>query len=112
MRRAIAIALLALLAADRPVAAADDLLTIEVGETVRRFAAAELLARSDAAEVWIAKDASYGKPMTFTAVPLAALPEGLVLPADSVLEAVASDGFTAQLPLHLVFNLDPAQAVP
>jgi mono/diheme cytochrome c family protein len=111
MRRVIAIALLALLAPDQPAAAADDGLTVEVGDTTRRFAAAELLARSDAAEIAIVKDASYGQPMTFTAVPLAALLEGLVLPADSVLEAMAADGFTAQLPLHLVFNSDPAQAV-
>ena len=111
MRRVIAIALLALLSADRPGSAADDVLMITVGDTVRRFEAANLLARSDAAEVQITKDASYGQPMTFTAVPLAALLEGLVLPADSVLEAVASDGFTAQLPLHLAFNRDPAQAV-
>jgi mono/diheme cytochrome c family protein len=111
MRRVIAIALLALLSA-APPAAADDVLMIEVGETTRRFAVAELLARSDAAEIQILKDASYGQPMTFTGVPLASLLEGLVLPADSVLEAVASDGFTAQLPLHLVFNTDPARAVP
>lgn len=111
MRRVFAIALLALLA-DRPTAAAaDDVLMITVGDTVRRFEAANLLARSDAAEVQISKDASYGQPMTFTGVPLASLLEGLVLPADSVLEAVASDGFTAQLPLHLVFNTDSARAV-
>lgn len=112
MRRAIAFALLALSTAGSPAAAADDLLTIEVGDTTRSFAAAELLARRDAAEIQIARDASYGQPMTFTGVPLAALIEGFVLPADSVLEAVASDGFTAQLPLHLVFNTDPAWAVP
>lgn len=112
MRRAIAFALLALLTAGHPVAAADDLLTIEVGDTTRSFAAAELLARRDAVEIHIVRDASYGGPMTFTGVPLAPLLEGLEFPADSVLEAVASDGFAAQLPPHLVFNTDPARAMP
>jgi hypothetical protein len=39
----------------------------------------------------------YGGPMTYRAVPLASLPAGLTLPPDSVIEAVAIDGFAAQL---------------
>jgi mono/diheme cytochrome c family protein len=49
--------------------------------------------------------------MRFRAVPLAALLAGLSPPADSVIEAVALDGFAAQLPIDLVTNTDPAQAV-
>jgi mono/diheme cytochrome c family protein len=49
--------------------------------------------------------------MTFRAVPLARLLEGLTLPPDDVLETVASDGFAAQLPLDLVTNTDPTKAI-
>jgi hypothetical protein len=49
--------------------------------------------------------------MTYRAVPVAALLGGMTLPADSVIEAVALDGFIAQLPLDLVLNTDPSKAV-
>jgi len=48
--------------------------------------------------------------MTYRAVPVASL-EGMTLPADSVIEAVALDGFIAQLPLDLVLNTDESRAV-
>jgi hypothetical protein len=56
-------------------------------------------------------DVAYGKTMRFRAIPLAALLAGLSPPADSVIETVALDGFAAQLPLDLVTNTDPANAV-
>jgi mono/diheme cytochrome c family protein len=49
--------------------------------------------------------------MRFRAVPLVALLPALGSPADNVLEAVATDGFAAQLPLDLVINADPSKAV-
>src|SRR5919108_3507385 len=98
MRGVRGMALLALRAVNRPPAAADAVLTIEVGETARRFAAAELLARGDAAEIQIAKDASYGQPMAFTAVPLVGLLGGLTMPAGSGLEGGAARGFSAPPP--------------
>jgi hypothetical protein len=48
---------------------------------------------------------------TYRAVPLADLLDGAALPADSVLEARATDGFAAQLPMDLVRNRDSATAV-
>ena len=69
-----------------------------------------LLARSDAVAVTIPHDVAYGRTMVYRAVPLADL---LRVPnsADSVLEVEAKDGFVAQLPLDLVNNRDPRQAV-
>ena len=49
--------------------------------------------------------------MSYRAVSLAALLAGLDPPPDSVIEAVALDGFAAQLPLDLITNTDPAKPV-
>ncbi|WP_198030334.1 cytochrome c [Bradyrhizobium sp. Tv2a-2] len=49
--------------------------------------------------------------MSYRAVPLAALLVGLNPPADTVIEAIALDGFAAQLPFDLLTNTDPAKAV-
>ena len=59
----------------------------------------------------MSSDVAYGKPMSYRAVPLAALLVGLNPPPDSVIESVALDGFAAQLPLDLLTNADPAKAV-
>ena len=69
------------------------------------------MARPDVTSVEIADDVAYGKAMRFRAIPLAALLAGFAAPADSVIETVALDGFAAQLPLDLVTNTDPANAV-
>ncbi len=47
--------------------------------------------------------------MAYQAVPLAPLLEGLQFPADTVIEAVATDGFAAQLSVDLVVNTDPKE---
>ncbi|MDY0882723.1 c-type cytochrome [Dongia soli] len=86
-------------------------LTLTIGQETRHFTRDVLLSRPDTKTVSIARDIAYGKPMTFRAVPLARLLEGLTLPPDYVLEAVASDGFATQLPLDLVTNSDPTKAV-
>ena len=44
-------------------------------------------------------------------MPVAALLAGLTLPPGSVIEAVALDGFAAQLPLDLVLNKDASKAI-
>ena len=49
--------------------------------------------------------------MTYRAVPVAALFKGMTVPPDSVIEAIALDGFIAQLPLDLVLNSDESKAV-
>ncbi|MCM2492731.1 cytochrome c [Burkholderia glumae] len=75
------------------------------------FTAQTLLARADAADIHVTRDVSYGKPMTYRAVPLADLIDGASLPPDGVIETRATDGFAAQLPMDLVRNRDPARAV-
>jgi hypothetical protein len=59
----------------------------------------------------VARDITYRVPMTYRAVPVAALFEGMTVPPDSVIEAIALDGFIAQLPLDLVLNSDESKAV-
>lgn len=90
--------------------AADPTLTIVVDNTIQSFDRDQFLARPDAADISIPRDVAYGAPMTYRAVPLATL---LNVPtsADRVLEVEAEDGFVAQLPLELVNNRDPQQAV-
>jgi S-formylglutathione hydrolase FrmB len=92
-------------------ASADPVLEIAINGETHHFAREALLARPDATTVAIAHDVAYGKPILFRAIPLALLLPGLDAPADSVLEAVAIDGFAAHLPLDLVTNTDPTKAV-
>jgi hypothetical protein len=49
--------------------------------------------------------------MTYRAVPVAAFVSGLTFPANSVIEAVAFDGFAAQIPLDLLRNTDASKAI-
>ena len=65
----------------------------------------------EAATIEVAKDMTYAGPMTYRAVPVASLLAGLTLPPDSVIEAVAIDGFAAQLPLDLLLNTDASKAI-
>jgi mono/diheme cytochrome c family protein len=92
-------------------AAAQPLIKLTVGGKTQSFSQAELLARPDAAEIHVPQDVAYGTSVTYRAVPLADLLDATALPADSVLEARATDGFAAQLPMDLVRNRDPAIAV-
>lgn len=101
----------AMLAGLVPAAAADPVLEVTVNGETRRFSRDALLARPDATDVVVPADIAYAKPMRFRAVPLAALLAGLRIPADSVIETVARDGFVAHVPLDLVTNTDPAKAV-
>jgi hypothetical protein len=92
-------------------ASADPVIDIIIGGQTRHFGRDELLHRPDVAHVDVANDVAYGKPMTYLAVPVAALLAGLNPPANIVIESVALDGFAAQLPLALLANTDPAKAV-
>lgn len=86
------IALLALLLA-LPAAAAQ--LTIELDHSRKTWQTADLLKHPDAQMVQIIDDVSYKRSMTYRAVPLAVLLPGLT--AQSHLQAVALDGFAAEL---------------
>jgi mono/diheme cytochrome c family protein len=92
-------------------ASADPVLDVVIGGDTRHFARDELLVRPDVISVEVANDVAYHKLMSYRAVPLAALLAGLNPPPDSVIEAVALDGFAAQLPLDLITNTDPTKPV-
>jgi mono/diheme cytochrome c family protein len=92
-------------------ASAAPVLEITIGGETRQFDRDELLKRPDVASVDVANDVSYHKAMGYRAVPLAALLASFTPPKDSVIEAVALDGFAAQLPLDLVINTDPTKPV-
>jgi mono/diheme cytochrome c family protein len=95
----------ALARADEPA------ITVTLGKDTRSFTRAELLARADAATIQVARDVAYRGPMTYRAVPVAALLAGITLPHDSVIEAVALNGFVAQLPPDLLLKTDERAAV-
>jgi len=93
------------------LAQAEPTITITVGNDTRSFTRDELLARPDAITIEVASDVTYGVAMTYRAVSAASLLAGMTFPPDSVIEAVALDGFIAQLPSDLVFNTDKSKAV-
>jgi mono/diheme cytochrome c family protein len=90
--------------------AAEPVLDVVIDGNTRHFSRDALLARPDAVSIELA-DSAYGKTMRYRAIPVAALLAGSDLPADSVIETVALDGFIAQLPLDLITNTDPAKPV-
>lgn len=91
--------------------AAEPVLEVDIGGERRSFARDALLSLPDVTTIDVPKDVSYGTKMAYRAVPVASLLAGFALPPDSVIEAVALDGFTAQLPLDLMLNTDPRKAV-
>ncbi|VWB06632.1 cytochrome c [Burkholderia lata] len=93
-------------------ASAQSALELETDGTARALTRQTLLARPDATDIHVPRDIAYGRPMTFRAVPFAALLGDTPLPADGVLETRAADGFAAQLPMDLVRRRTPAGAIP
>ncbi|MDF0732632.1 cytochrome c [Pseudomonas entomophila] len=89
-----------------PLAAAQ--LTLELGDSPRQWQTAQLLEHPQARDLDIAQDAAYKQPMRYRAVPLAVLLEG-VRPEDH-LQAVALDGFAAEMPAAPLLLNGPAQA--
>ncbi|MGE1084374.1 c-type cytochrome [Pseudomonas shirazensis] len=101
----ITFALLALLLS-LPVAAAQ--LNLELGERTRHWQTAELLAHPQARDIDVPADVAYKRPMHYRAVPLAVLLEG-VQPGEH-LQAIALDGFAAEMPAAPLLANGPAQA--
>jgi mono/diheme cytochrome c family protein len=91
--------------------AAEPAVEVEIGAEKRSFTRGELLARPDATTIEVPKEVTSGAPMTYRAVPAAALLSGLTFPPGSVIEAVAIDGFAAQIPLDLMLNSDPSKSI-
>ena len=83
-------------------------LRLEIGPASRSWSSAELLAHPQARWIAITDDVSYKRDMTYRAVPLAALLPG-IRPNDH-LQAVAHDGFAAELPANLLLGRKGAQA--
>lgn len=83
-------------------------LRLQLGGVKRIWSSAELLAHPQARHIEIAEDVSYKRTMSYRAVPLAALLDG-VQPGDH-LQALALDGFVAELPAAAVLNQSGAQA--
>lgn len=77
-------------------------LTLSLGDAPVIFTVPELLARADAKTLDVPADVAYGRPMQFRAVPLLGLLGDNLDPAFDTLEARATDGFVAQIPLDLV----------
>nr|WP_314481469.1 cytochrome c [uncultured Pseudomonas sp.] len=89
-----------------PLSAAQ--LRLELGTTDKQWSSEQLLAHPQARSIDIIEDVSYKRPMRYRAVPLAALLQG-VRPEDH-LQAVASDGFAAEMPAGPLLQPGPAQA--
>lgn len=85
-------------------------LTIESGPNRVTFETAALLARPDAVEIEIPADVAYHDRRRYRAVPLAAALSALPAPPGGELEAVALDGFAAQIPLALAMQTEPGLA--
>ncbi len=98
-------ALLALLLA-LPASAAQ--LTVELDHTRKTWETADLLKHPDAQTVQVVDDVSYKRNMTYRAVPLAVLLPGL--PPDKHLQAVALDGFAAELTAASLLQKNGARA--
>jgi hypothetical protein len=81
---------------------AQPILTITAGTVTNHFTAAELLSRSDLASLQIPPHVDYNVSLTLQAVPLLDLLAGFPLEGFDRLEASATDGFVAQIPLALI----------
>ncbi|MBV4537321.1 MULTISPECIES: cytochrome c [Pseudomonas] len=83
-------------------------LNLELGDGTHRWDSAELLSHPQARNLDIAQDVAYKRAMHYRAVPLAVLLEG-IQPADH-LQAVALDGFAAEMPAAPLLQQGPARA--
>jgi mono/diheme cytochrome c family protein len=92
---------LPILGTARGAQAAEQTLVIEGGAAERRFTAAELLARPDAVVLNVTGDV-YHRTVAYRAVPLLALLGNHPDDRFDAVEAQASDGFVAQIPLALI----------
>ncbi|WP_434658275.1 cytochrome c [Pseudomonas sp. R3-56] len=83
-------------------------LVLELGTQARTWQTEELLKHPEARTVRINEDVSYKKPMSYRAVPLTALLTGVQ--PDDHLQAVALDGFAAEMPAAPLLNQNGARA--
>lgn len=98
--------LLGALLLSTPLSAAQ--LDLQLGENSRTWQTAELLKHPQVQTITISNDVSYKREMTYRAVPVAALLTG-IKPEDH-LQAVALDGFAAELSAAPLLNAQGARA--
>jgi mono/diheme cytochrome c family protein len=72
----------------------------------------QLLGRSDVVTIEVPDDVSYGRTMTYRAVPLRALLGTKDLPTDQDLQITATDGFVTNLPTNLIHAPGGQGAIP
>lgn len=89
-----------------PLSAAQ--LHLELGDSARQWSSEALLKHPQARDIDIDQDVSYQRPMHYRAVPLAILLQGVK--ADDHLQAVALDGFAAEMPAGPLLQEGPARA--
>jgi mono/diheme cytochrome c family protein len=89
-----------------PLSAAQ--LNLELGASPRTWQTEELLKHPQAQTITITNDVSYKRDMSYRAVPLAALLTGIK--PDDHLQAVALDGFAAELAAAPLLNTQGARA--
>jgi mono/diheme cytochrome c family protein len=94
--------LLSLCAARVRAEPAQPTLTITAGTITNRLTAVELLSRPDLASIQIPPHVDYDVSLTLQAVPLLDLLAAFPLERFDRLEASATDGFVAQIPLALI----------
>lgn len=99
--------LLLLLALLPPLADAAELL-VQLADGSRRYSSAELLAHPASRVLEIPADVAYKRPMRYRALPLAELLPGVK--AGDHLQAVADDGFAAELPAAELLDAPGARA--
>ncbi len=112
MRSVICLAMLMMIFEAKVAGAAEPSLTVDLGGVTRRFTTSELLARPDAAEIDVPNDHDYGRATRYRAVPLVPLLADLPQDRFDTLEARATDGFVAQIPLLLVRQGTEGGATP
>ncbi|MGE7993214.1 c-type cytochrome [Pseudomonas sp. NPDC089554] len=83
-------------------------LNLELGDHTQHWQTTQLLEHPQARDITINQDVTYKGTMRYRAVPLATLLEG-VRPDDH-LQAVALDGFAAEMPAAPLLQSGPAQA--
>lgn len=83
-------------------------LTLDLGSSSRTWQTEALLKHPQAQTITIEDDVSYKKTMQYRAVPISALLGGVS--AQDHLQAVASDGFAAEMPAAPLLSSGPARA--
>ena len=87
-------------------------LTLDGAHGLRQLDGAALASHPKAQDIEVPGDVAYRRTMLYRAVPLAVVLNELGLGPSDTLEAVATDGFVAQLPGTLVLAQSPGQPQP